>query len=283
MNKIGIDIGGTKIECCVLSPTNKILFRERIPTGNVYEETVFLYNKALIETKTTQHTVGVCMPGSISKTTGLLKNSSLQFLNGTDFVRILESKLNCRIQTANDSQCFALAEALLGAGVSHRTVFGMILGTGVGGGLVISGRLYKGLHGICTEWGHTNLDASNNIQCRCGRIGCVETWLSGSGLSKWAEVMYNENLSAQQYLKSPTVESIYLNRFGLAVANLIQTIDPDCIVIGGGISNNEILYTKGLLSVKKFLYNDDFSTPIYKAKLGDSAGVIGAALLWSVV
>jgi fructokinase len=223
------------------------------------------------------------MPGSISNRTGLMKNSSIEFLNDTDFVGILETKLTRKIQVANDSQCFALAESFLGAGNGYNTVFGMILGTGVGGGIVINSVLHKGFHNISAEWGHTTLDTSNNINCRCGRIGCVETWLSGSGIDKWAYSLTNKKLSTKEYLKIPEIQECFLEHFGLAVSNLVQVLDPDCIVIGGGISNNDILYTQGIKHVKKIIFNDEFSTPIFRAKLGDSAGVIGAALLWQTM
>jgi len=283
MNKIGVDIGKTKIECCVLSPTNEVLFRERLPTDSVYGEIEFLYNKALSHTNTKEHTLGICMPGSLSNKTDLVINSSIEFLNDTDFVGILETKLNRKIQIANDSQCFALAEALLGAGKGYNTVFGMILGTGVGGGIVINSVLHKGFHNISSEWGHTTLDTNNNITCRCGRIGCVETWLSGSGISKWAYNLTNKKLTTKEYLQIPDIQESFLEHFGLAVSNLVQVLDPDCIVIGGGISNNDILYTQGLEFVRKSIFNDEFNTPIFKAKLGDSAGVIGAALLWQTI
>ena len=282
MNKIGVDIGKTKIECCVLSPNNDVLFRERLPTDSVYEEIEFLYNKALASTGTKEHTLGICMPGSISNRTGLMINSSIEFLNDTDFVGILETKLDCKIKTANDSQCFVLAEALLGAGNGHNIVFGMILGTGVGGGIVINNVLHTGFHNISAEWGHTTLDPSNNIMCRCRRIGCVETWLSGSGIEKWAYNSTNKKLTTREYLQIPEIQESFLNKFGLAVSNLVQVLDPDCIVIGGGISNNDILYTQGIEHVRKSIFNDEFNTPIFKAKLGDSAGVIGAALLWQI-
>jgi fructokinase len=283
MNKIGVDIGKTKIECCVLSTTNEVLFRERLPTGSVYEEIEVLYNKAILYTNTTEHTLGVCMPGSISNRTGLMINSSIGFLNDTDFVGMLETRLNRKIQIANDSQCFALAESLLGVGNGYNTVFGMILGTGVGGGIVINGMLHKGFHNISCEWGHTTLDPSNNIMCRCGRIGCVETWLSGSGIDTWAYNLTNKKLSTKEYMEMTEIQECFLNKFGLAVSNLVQVLDPDCIVIGGGISNNDILFTQGIESVKKNIFNDEFNTPIYRAKLGDSAGVIGAALLWQTM
>jgi len=283
MNKIGVDIGKTKIECCVLSPTNEVLFRERLPTDSVYGEIEFLYNKALSHTNTKEHTLGICMPGSLSNKTDLVINSSIEFLNDTDFVGIVETKLNRKIQVANDSQCFALAEALLGAGNGYNTVFGMILGTGVGGGIVINNVLHKGFHNISAEWGHTTLDTSNNINCRCGRIGCVETWLSGSGIDKWAYNFTNKKLTTKEYLQIPDIQESFLEHFGLAVSNLVQVLDPDCIVIGGGISNNDILYTQGLEFVRKSIFNDEFNTPIFKAKLGDSAGVIGAALLWQTI
>jgi fructokinase len=222
------------------------------------------------------------MPGSISNSTGLMKNSSIEFLNDTDFVGILEIKLNRKIKVANDSQCFALAESLMGAGYGFNTVFGMILGTGVGGGIVINNVLHNGFHNISAEWGHTTLDTSNNIMCRCGRIGCVETWLSGSGIDKWAFNITNKKLSTKEYLQITEIQECFLDKFGLAVSNLVQVLDPDCIVIGGGISNNDILYTQGIEHVRKSIFNDEFNTPIFKAKLGDSAGVIGAALLWQI-
>jgi fructokinase len=156
----------------------------------------------------------------------------------------------------------------------------MILGTGAGGGIVINNTLHTGFHNISAEWGHTTLDPSNKIMCRCGRIGCVETWLSGSGINKWAYNLTNKKLSTKEYLRISEIQECFLDKFGLAVSNLVQVLDPDCIVIGGGISNNDILYTQGIDSVRKIIFNDEFNTPIFKAKLGDSAGVIGAALLW---
>jgi fructokinase len=272
-NKIGIDIGKTKTECCVISLNNEVLFRERLPTGTVFNEIKELYQKAIKYTDTTNHTIGVCMPGKLSNVSGLMINSSIEFLNNTDFVKNLQLVLNHDFKTANDSQCFALAEALLGAGKNYNIVYGLILGTGVGGGIVINGRSTQ------SEFGHTSLDSSNKILCRCKRIGCVETWLSGSGVDVWAKELLGIDMSTVDYMKDPKVKQIYFEKFGLALSNLIQTVNPECIVIGGGISNNSEVYSVGVERIKQKLFDDELSIPVVKAELGDSAGVIGAALL----
>lgn len=285
MNRIGIDLGATKIECCVINEKDEILFRERVLTGAtnglefVISNIKTLYEYAQSETKIGEHFLGFCMPGSISYKTGLAKNSSITSINGVDFKKLLEEKLNHSVVIANDSHCFALSEAVIGAGKDYNSVLGVILGSGVGGGYVVNKGMLLGLHGIAGEWGHTSLDASNNIKCRCGRVGCVETWLSGSGVSIWAKELLDIEVSAKEFLLNEKIKNIYFEKFGLAFSNIIQILDPDCIVIGGGISNNDELYTLGAESIKKYIFNDEVNTPILKAKLGDSAGVIGAAFL----
>lgn len=283
MNKVGIDIGGTKIECCILDENNEIIYRERTPTGTVYNELIELYNQALRDTQTREHTLGICMPGKISSVSGLMINSNIQFLNNTDFLTELKKRVKVSFKYANDSQCFALAEATLGAGSNYKNVFGIILGTGVGGALVINKQLYQGANNIASEWGHVNLDISNDIRCRCGRIGCTETWLSGPGIEQWGQKLYNKNMSVQELLSKPASSLIFLSKFGNAVANLIQIIDPDCIVLGGGISNNQQLYTRGVKEIERNIFNDELKTKIFKAELGDSAGVVGAAMLWQTI
>ena len=279
MYRIGFDIGGTKIECCVLSPDNKILFRARRPTKTVYNEVRELLMQALQETGVKEYTVGIGAPGSISKATGLLKNSNIEFLNGTDFLGTLEHQLQLPVKLANDSQCFALAESCLGAAAEFDVVLGIILGTGVGGGLVINKKLHAGHHGIASEWGHVDLDPSNQIHCRCGRTGCVETWLSGTGIQQWGNQLLGKNLTAAECLQNDSVQSVFLSHLGQALANIIQIVDPDCIVVGGGVSNSDIIYSHGPEYISKFLFNDILSIPVLSAKLGDSAGSIGAALL----
>ncbi len=284
MNRIGIDLGATKIECCVINDSN-IVFRERVLTGTnngaqfIISNIKTLYEYALEQTKTEDHVVGLCMPGSISYKTGLVKNSSIQILNDTNFIEELEKSLNHSIVVANDSHCFAVAESTVGAGKNYDFVLGVILGTGVGGGFVINKNTRLGLHGIAGEWGHTHLDFSNGIKCRCGRIGCVETWLGGSGVEVWARSITGKASSAEEQLSNPKVKEIYFEKFGQAFANIIQVLDPDCIVIGGGISNNDELYTLGVESIRKYVFNDELNTSILKAQLGDSSGVIGAAFL----
>lgn len=285
MNRIGIDLGATKIECCVINENNEIVFRERILTGAtngkefVVSNIKTLYNFALEETNNQEHALGLCMPGSISYKTGLVKNSSILSLNNINFKQLLETELSHQVNIANDSHCFALAEATVGAGKNYDFVLGIILGTGVGGAIVSNKNTRIGIHGISGEWGHTNLDLSNKIKCRCGRTGCVETWIGGSGFEIWAERLTGVKASAKEYITDKKVKYLYFDMFGLALANMIQILDPDCIVIGGGISNNEELYTLGIESIKKYLFNDEFNTPILQAKLGDSAGVVGAAFI----
>lgn len=285
MNRIGIDLGATKIECCVINEKDEMLFRERVLTGAtnglefVLSNIKTLYDYAVAETKIGEHFLGFCMPGSISYKTGLAKNSSIESINGTNFKQLLEEKLKHPVVIANDSHCFALSEAIVGAGKSYNSVLGVILGSGVGGGFVVNKGMLLGHHGIAGEWGHTSLDPSNNIKCRCGRVGCVETWLSGSGVDTWAKEIVGTNITTRELLLNEKVKDIYFEKFGLAFSNIIQILDPDCIVIGGGLSNNDDLYSLGVESIKRQIFNDDFSIPIVKAALGDSSGVIGAAFL----
>ena len=286
--KIGIDIGLTKIECAVLDSNNNIIYRERTSTENeqgtthIYSKVKEIYQDALNKTKVQNFTIGIGIPGSISKDTGMLKNSGI-FVNRKVKPEI-EELLGHKVTIANDANCFALAESILGAAKDYDVVFGIILGTGVGGGLVISKKLRVGPQGVAGEWGHTDLDAFNELPCFCSKIGCVETWISGSGLERRYSSFNNGARATAKEISTwsggrSTIMMEYFDKFGQAVANLIQVIDPDCIVIGGGLSNVPLLYTEGPIAIKKHLFNDTFDTPIMPPALGDSAGVIGAALI----
>ena len=291
IHKIGIDIGLTKIECAVLDPNNNIIYRERTSTDNekgttyIYSKIKEIYQDAINKTNIKEFTIGIGMPGSISKNTSMLKNSGI-FVNRKVKPEI-EELLGHKITIANDANCFALAESILGAAKDYNVVFGIILGSGVGGGLVINKKLRVGSQGVAGEWGHTDLDPFNELQCFCGKIGCVETWLSGSGLVRRHRSFNTLSISANASAKEistwsggrSTIMMEYFDKFGQAVANLIQVVDPDCIVIGGGLSNIPLLYTEGPIAIKKHLFNDAFDTPILPPTLGDSAGVIGAALI----
>lgn len=283
--RVGIDLGGTKIECSVIDRGGNILYRQRGPTqadlgwqqvlGNIRQQ----YLTAVKETNIGDHTVGLGTPGSISPRTGLLRNSSIESMNGRDLRRDLESWLHLPVAVANDAQCFALAESHMGAAQNYHRVFGVILGTGVGGALVEQGRVTTGRNGILGEWGHTTLNDLHN--CRCGRRGCVESNLGGGAIQRSYLTRPHEIAPPAHVILAQNPGRLYdwYRDYGLAMANLIQVLDPDCIVIGGGLSNLPDIMTTGDLMIREYLFSDVFDTVIVRAELGDSAGSIGAALL----
>ena len=292
MNRIGIDLGGTKIEGVLLSSDNKIIERKRIHTKQEegYESIIhrivkLINNIKLISIKDCQ--IGICTPGALDIETGILKNSNTVCLIGKPIKEDLESELKCSIAIDNDANCFAMAEALLGSGKNYEIVFGVIMGTGVGGGLVLNRKIHHGKLFIAGEWGHQVL-YPNGRDCYCNKKGCVETYLSGPSLEKEWEENSNESLPLKKiielYDNHPNDnytkwENEFLSNFGIALSNVINIIDPDVVVLGGGLSNIEFLYSEGILSVQKNIFSNKNDTPIVSNKLGDSAGVFGAALL----
>lgn len=295
MNRIGIDLGGTKIEGIMLNESGSIIERKRIPTNrnNGYEyiidKIINLISDLQLMSKT-DAAVGICTPGAISPNTGKIKNSNTVCLIGKPFKEDIESNINCKIKMDNDANCFAIAEAKLGAVKEYNVVFGVIMGTGVGGGIVINGKVHHGRMSIAGEWGHHTLYPNGN-QCYCGRKGCVETYISGPSLEKhWTELT-GETQSLQDIIAEagqlpkykeilyPKWKQELISNFGIALANVIDILDPDAIVLGGGISNIPFLYDEGIKSVYKNVFSDEVDTPILKNKLGDSAGVFGAAYL----
>jgi len=293
MNKfnIGIDLGGTKIESVVLDTDSNVLFRQRILTesqkghAHVLNQILDIYLQALNSIKGKDHSLGIGTPGSISKSTGLLRNSTISCQNGLPLQELIEKKLNHSFVIENDANCFALAEAKIGAGKNTSLVFGVIMGTGCGGGFIHNGELRTGPQRLAGEWGHSVINP-NGPKCFCGKNGCVSNYISGTGL----EAMIYDNLkikiSAEKFLKQKIYtndEQNILNEFyqyyGLALANIINTIDPDIIILGGGLSNHQGLYTLGQDMVYKNIFCEDPNTIILKNKLGDSAGVIGAAFI----
>ncbi|TMB05008.1 MAG: ROK family protein, partial [Deltaproteobacteria bacterium] len=230
--------------------------------------------------------VGIGTPGSLSARDGTLKNSNTTCLNGRPLHADLERRLGLRVLLENDANCFALAEARAGAGQGRAMVFGVILGTGVGGGIVHEGRIWVGPQHIAGEWGHHAIDPSGPA-CYCGQRGCVETMISGPAL----EVAYRAaggspataaEVAARAAAGEPRATAVvdrYLDRFGRALANVINILDPDVVVLGGGVSRLDALYTQGREAVARYVFNDELRTPIVPNRLGDSAGVIGAALL----
>ena len=289
MNKIGIDLGGTKIEGILLDDSFNVVERTRIPTQqekgykSIINSIVFLVKELKIKASDNV-TIGVSAPGAISKKSGLIKNSNTQCLIGMPLKEDLKQALDQEIAIDNDANCFALAEATLGAAKNHNVVFGVIIGTGVGGGIVINGEIHKGRTYIAGEWGHHTLRVNGN-KCYCGKLGCVETYISGPALEKrWTEltgkteslpsIIHNlDTEKGQQWKKE------FLENFGIGLANVIDILDPDVIVLGGGISNISFLYDEGRDAVYDKVFSDLVETPILKNQLGDSAGVFGASLL----
>ena len=295
MLRFGIDLGGTKIEGAVLDATGRVLFRERMPTeadlgyAHIIERTGQMYDRMAqfaVSTGDARHSLGVGTPGSIAPATGRLRNSNTVHLNGQPVVETLERRFGRRFAIQNDANCFALAEALHGAGRGHRMVFGVIIGTGCGGGLVIDGRLHIGRQGIGGEWGHTSIDP-NGVACFCGQRGCVETFISGSGLERQYQALTGASLTATDLVAKwragdhacSAIMSAFFSHFGRALANLVNILDPDVVVIGGGLSNISEIYAIGVARCRAMVFTDEASTPIIQHELGDSAGVIGAALL----
>ena len=287
MYKIGIDLGGTKTEGVLVDEEFQVIERKRVPTNqnNGYESILNTIKDLVNELKNNEKTsIGVCTPGALSKESGLIKNSNTQCLIGKDLKNDLEKILDQEISIENDANCFALAEARLGAAKNHETVFGVIMGTGVGGGLVIDGKIHSGRTNIAGEWGHHCIKPNGN-ECYCGRKGCVETYISGPALEKKWNELTNQNLSVANIVKNSqedaykTWKNEFLENFGLSMANVIDILDPDAIVLGGGLSNISFLYDEGKNLVYENVFSDTVDTPILKNQLGDSAGVFGACIL----
>ncbi len=289
MFKIGIDLGGTKIEGILLDQKLNVVERTRIPTNQEkgYDSIIESIVKIVTDLKKKTNektTIGLSTPGAISKKTGLIKNSNTQCLIGKSLANDLEQALKQNIRMENDANCFTLAESKLGAAQNYNMVFGVIMGTGVGGGIVVNGKLHKGRTNIAGEWGHHTLKKGGN-KCYCGKNGCVETYISGPALEKsWKELTgKTESLSLIiQNLTSDTAKQWkieFLENFGTSLANVIDILDPDVIVLGGGVSNISFLYDEGKNSVYEKVFSDLIDTPILKNQLGDSAGVFGASLL----
>lgn len=296
----GIDLGGTKIECAILDqhdPT-QIILRERIDTESIkgYDHIIAQVGR-LIDSVSQKvgfrpTRLGFATPGVLDPASQTMKNCNTTCMNGQPMAVDLAKVVGCEVVLANDANCFALAEALLGAvqdiNNEAQVVFGVILGTGVGGGLVVNGKVINGLHGIGGEWGHNILEEGGE-PCYCGKAGCVEKVIAGPSL----ELFYERQTGDKKKLKdivqahiagsdsnaTATMERLF-EYYGKAISTLINVIDPDVIVIGGGVGNIDLLYSVGYERIKKYIFNSgEVLTPIVKPKLGDSAGVFGAAML----
>ena len=295
--RIGIDLGGTKIEAIALDEHGTILARRRIATpANDYVAVLDVIGELvrIIERETgTRGTIGVASPGARSKATGLIKNSNSIGLNGKPLDRDLARHLGQEIRLENDANCFALSEAVDGAGCDARVVFGVILGTGVGGGIVIDKQLVSGRNAIAGEWGHNPLPWPRDEEhpgppCYCGKTGCIETFLSGPALARQYRERAGRELSpdaialaaARGDAAAAHCLEMYQDRLARGLASVINVLDPDRIVLGGGVSNIAQLYDMVPRLVGRYAFSDRVDTSIVRARHGDSSGVRGAAWLW---
>lgn len=295
----GIDLGGTKIEGVVLEDrdTPNVLKRLRVPTerekgyDHIIEQIIKVVEVLSSEVGIRPQKIGIGHPGSLEPSSQLIKNSNTIVLNNMPLKADLEKALSIPVVLANDANCFAIAETAMGAVKSAvpnaEVVFGVIMGTGVGGGLVINGKVRHGKQGIAGEWGHNFLDESGG-KCYCGLTGCNESIFSGIALEKYYESISNKRLKLKEIVAlhladkdevaTMTVKRL-LHFFGKAMSSVINIVDPDAIVLGGGVGNIDLLYTEGLKEVEKNIFNHRLETPFLRPKLGDSAGVFGAAFL----
>jgi fructokinase len=295
---IGIDLGGTKIEGILArrGPAGEleVLERKRAPSGGAegYEGVLGRVEAMIRSLAPTGDLatipVGVGMPGGTTRRGGLVKNCNLVCLNGRPFRADLAAALGRELAFENDANCFALAEAVLGAAAPHREgiVFGVILGTGVGGGVVVAGKIWSGGQGIAGEWGHHAIRSDGVERCYCGNTGCLELHACGPAVEREYQRRSGQGLSVAEIALArgsdehaeAAIQGL-VEAFARGLANLIDILDPSAIVLGGGVSNLDVLYTEGARRAGELVFNDELTTPILRNQLGDSAGVLGAALM----
>ncbi|WPP51222.1 ROK family protein [Catalinimonas niigatensis] len=295
----GIDLGGTKIEGVILKSADnpEVLLRKRIPTeqaqgyAHIISRIKLLIEMMAEESGLSAEKIGIGTPGTVDPLSGLHKNSNTTCLNGNRFHEDLQKALNLPVVMANDANCFALAEARMGVVKQEmpeaKVVFGVIMGTGVGGGIVVNGKVLTGRQGISGEWGHNFLDESGGV-AYTGRKGVVETILSGPALESFYYSLTQEKKSLKEIYQlyqlgkdeaaQKTMQRL-THFFGLGISVVINLLDPDAIVLGGGVGNIDLLYTEGVVSARQFVFNNRLDTRFFRPALGDSAGVFGAAIL----
>ncbi len=296
--RLGIDLGGTKIELIALDPQGDEIWRQRVatPKGN-YRETlnaIVLLVEQAEQALGDRGTIGLGAPGALSKLTGHLKNANSTCLNGRPLLQDLQELLGRPVKIANDADCFALSEAIDGAGAGADIVFGVILGTGVGGGIVVNKRLLNGPNAIAGEWGHNPLpwpldDERPGPGCYCGKSGCIETFLSGPGLALLHSRLTDQHLDADAIARRAAGGCIacetsmrsYEDRLARALAHVINILDPHIIVVGGGLSNCRRFYHNVPKRWQRYVFSDRVDTRLLPPRHGDSSGVRGAAWLWN--
>jgi fructokinase len=295
--RIGVDVGGTKLEVIAIEPSGREVLRRRVPTPRGdYEGTIEAIAALVVdaETQVGEASVGIGMPGTISPASGLVKNANSTWLNGRAFGRDLSARLERELRFANDANCLALSEASDGAAAGASSVFAVILGTGVGGGLVVDGRLVVGVNGIGGEWGHNPVPWPTTAEwpgppCYCGRTGCIETLLSGPALSREHQASAAVRMDAVEIAAAAARGDAaaaatfdrYEQRLARCLASIINVVDPEVIVLGGGVSNVERLYGAVPGIWRQFVFSDSVVTRLVRAGHGDSSGVRGAAWLWN--
>ncbi len=293
MNRIGIDLGGTKIEGVLLDEQHNVIRRERVLTErkngyNSIVDRIVGLTQTLLKAGDVDGPIGICTPGAVDPTSSRLKNSNTVCLIGQPLREDLEGKLGMQVLMENDANCFALAEASMGAAQGYGVVFGVILGTGCGGGVIINEKIHSGPNHIGGEWGHHVLYPDGK-SCYCGNNGCTEQYISGTALeTHWKELSgefqyVTDIVDNELYKDHPEWKEKFMLNFGRALANVIDILDPDAIVIGGGVSKVDLLYTEGKESVYKESFSEQLITPIIKNQLGDAAGVYGAAMLGEIL
>jgi fructokinase len=294
--QIGIDFGGTKVEAAALDASGAYLARVRTPNPGSYDAAIETIRDLIARVEQQAGgvgTVGIGLPGSISPTTGVMRNSNSIYLNGRTFREDLTTALGRDVRLANDANCLALSEAVDGAAAGAKVAFAIILGTGCGGGLVVDGRLIDGANGIAGEWGHMplpwpSLEESPGPQCWCGQRGCLEMWVSGTGLRHDYAQHAGQALSGEAIIDrlrqgEPAAKAAfdrYIDRLGRAIAALCNIVDPDAIVLGGGLSNVAEIYERLPAAIEPRVFSDRWRTRIAPAVWGDASGVRGAARLW---
>lgn len=292
--RIGIDLGGTKIEGMALAHDGTERMRHRVPTPTTYDETLDAIATLVgtIDQKLGgRGSVGIGIPGVISATTGMVKNANSIALNGHRFDADLSLKLGRTARVANDANCFALSEASDGAGAGHGVVFGVIIGTGCGGGIVVDGKIIQGRNRVTGEWGHTPLPWPRPEElpgqlCWCGKRNCLECWLAGPSLARDCDGPNAHDASripiraAANDIAAAAALARHADRMARGLAVIVNILDPDIIVLGGGLSNMEHLYTEVPKLMKSYVFSDFVDTPVVRNRHGDSSGVRGAAWLW---
>jgi fructokinase len=294
--RIGVDFGGTKIEAAVVGDDGAFLARRREANPGDYDAAIRTVARliAAVEAETgAGGPIGVAAPGSVSPTSGRMRNANSTWLNGRAFPQDLEEALKRPVRLANDANCLALSEAVDGAGAGKRVVFAVIVGTGCGGGVAVDGALIEGANGVAGEWGHTSLpwptaDEAPGPACWCGLRGCLETWVSGTGLQRDHRERTGRSLTGEEIVAGARAGEVdarrsldlCIDRLGRAIAMVVNLIDPDTVVIGGGLSNIEELYAALPPIVERHAFTDVWRGVIAPARWGDSSGVRGAARLW---